>query len=380
MNDKELKDQYKEEDLIKSQDNVHSNERKLDWLYCPICGSKLPKIKNLKFCIKCRTNITYIKEHKKFPPRKTPNQHIRTLSYPQYYPSKIYYGIEKISDESITNTKDLKLWGIMTSLGLPIGAYILMNFLVAGFLAMLAFFITDLESLIDLMYNPFFIIFSSFFELVFILVPVIYVGKYLKTPSFENRLILLGFTSRGYERKGIYKEMLIGLAFAAIGIILVVVSSIFIEIILEIIFGVDIIRDVSGTTTDIEIIVSSLNIFSLIIFVIVMILIIGTSEEILFRGFMQKGLVRNLGNIWGIIISALIFSLFHLIGFFFIISESPLTFIISFLLSFVPYFSISLMLGWLYYWRNENLIAVVVTHGVYDAITIILAFIIYGMI
>ncbi len=375
MSDKE----EKEEDLIKSQDNVESIESK-DWLYCPICGSELPKIKNLKFCIKCRTNITYIKEHKKFPPRKTPSQHIRTISYPQYYPSKIHYGIEKISDENITKTKDLKLWGIMTSLGLPIGAYILMSFLAAGFLAMIAFFTTDLESLNDLMYNPFFIIFSSFFELVFILVPVIYVGKYLQTPSFENRLILLGFTSRGYERKGIYKEVLIGLAFAAIGIIVVVVSSIFIEIILEIIFGVDIIRDASGTTTDVEIIVSSLDIFSLIIFAIVMILIIGTSEEILFRGFMQKGLVRNLGNIWGIIISALIFSMFHLIGFFFIVSESPLAFVVSFLLSFIPYFSISLMIGWLYYWRNENLIAVVITHGVYDAITITLAFIVYGMV
>lgn len=380
MSDKELKDQYKEEDLIKSQDNADSNESKLDWLYCPICGSELPKIKNLKFCIKCRTNITYIKEHKKFPPRKAPSPHIRTISYPQYYPSKIYYGIEKISDESITNTKDLKLWGIMTSLGLPIGAYILMNFLVAGFLAMLAFFTTDLESLTDLMYNPYFIIFSLFFELVFILVPVIYVGKYLQTPSFENRLILLGFTSRGYERKGIHKEVLIGLAFAAIGIILVVISSVLIEIILEIIFGVEIIRDVSDTTTDVEIIVSSLDIFSLIIFAIVMILIIGTSEEILFRGFMQKGLVRNLGNIWGIIISALIFSLIHLIGFFFITSESTLAFVISFFLSFIPYFSISLMLGWLYYWRNENLIAVVITHGVYNAITITLAFIVYGMV
>ncbi|MFX0043549.1 MAG: lysostaphin resistance A-like protein [Candidatus Hodarchaeota archaeon] len=373
MSEKDLKG----EDPNKSQDNA--DESKLEWLYCPICGNELPKIKNLKFCIKCRTNITYIKKHKKFPPRTIPRQHIRTISYPEYYPSKIHYGIEKISDENITKTKDLKLWGTLTSLGLPIGAYIIMNFVVAGFFVMLTFFTTDLDSLIDLLYNPFFIIFSSFFELIFIIVPVIYVGKYLQTPSFENRLILLGFTSRGYERKGIQKEVLIGLAFAVIGIIVVVMSSIFIEIILEIIFGVEIVRDVSGATSDVEIIVSSLDIFSLIIFAILMILIIGTSEEILFRGFMQKGLVRNLGNIWGIIISALIFAFIHLIGILFIASESPLTYIISFFLSFVPYFSISLMIGWLYYWRNENLIAVVITHGVYDAITITLAFIVYGM-
>ncbi|MFX1408906.1 MAG: lysostaphin resistance A-like protein [Promethearchaeota archaeon] len=379
MNEKKVNSQHKEEDYNNSKNNKDRNHNQKDWLFCPICGADLPKIKNLKFCIKCRTNITYLKEHKKFPPTPPSYRYTKTIPYRKFSTPDIIYGIEKIPDEKITDTRDLKLWGITASLSIPLGAYVLMNILVTGLLVVLMFFIYDLDSLIDLMLNPYFLIFSSFFELVFILLPVIYVGKYLQKPSLENRLILLGFTFRGYNKKGISKEILIGLGFALVGIVLVIVSSVFIEILLEIIFGVDIVRDVSGSTSDVEMIVSSIDILGVILFAIVMILIIGTSEEVIFRGFMQKGLSRNLGKIWGLIITAFIFSMIHLFGIFLIAAESPLTIIISFLLSFIPYFSISLMLGWLYYWRNENLIAVMITHGFYDAITIILAFILYGM-
>ncbi|MBY8986377.1 MAG: CPBP family intramembrane metalloprotease, partial [Candidatus Lokiarchaeota archaeon] len=101
---------------------------------------------------------------------------------------------------------------------------------------------------------------------------------------------------------------------------------------------------------------------------------------ILFRGFMQKGLVRSLGDRWGIIITAIIFSLIHLLGIFLVALESPDLFIILFLLSFTPYFAISLMLGWLYHWRNENLIAVMITHGVYDVLVIVMTYLLYGML
>lgn len=120
-----------------------------------------------------------------------------------------------------------------------------------------------------------------------------------------------------------------------------------------------------------------MDIPSLIVFAIVMILVIGTSEEILFRGFMQKGLVRSLGSKWGIRVTAIIFSLIHLIGIFVFVLDSLVVFPVTFLMSFLPYFAISLTLGYLYHLRNENLIAVVIMHGVYDALTIILAYLIF---
>jgi membrane protease YdiL (CAAX protease family) len=108
-----------------------------------------------------------------------------------------------------------------------------------------------------------------------------------------------------------------------------------------------------------------------------MILIIGTSEEVLFRGFLQKGLVRSLGKTWGLLVTALIFSSIHLIGIF-LYPGSITSFIVSFLLNFFPFFAISLLLGLLYSWRKENLIAVMITHGVYNALTVILAFLVFN--
>ena len=286
MDDKEL------HNINKDQESV-----KLDWEFCPICGHHIPKIQNLKFCIKCGTNIKYIKDYKKLPTTQSQNPYKSQVSYPQYQPPSIYYGPPKISDGELINNKEHKLWGPSISIGLPLGAFLLMNFILGGFLAFITFFTTDLDSLYDLISNSYFISLISIFELIFIFVPVIYVRKYLKNPTVKNSLILLGFTSRGYDSRRILKETLIGLSFAVIGVLLVVSVSIFMEVILEIIFRVEIIQDTSELTGDIL----PMDIPSLIVFCIVMIIVIGTSEEILFRGFMQKGLVRSLGSKWGII-------------------------------------------------------------------------------
>jgi len=374
MNNKEAQDLNKRQDYTNPNDRTELNE--LIWSFCPVCGNKIPKIQNLKFCINCGTNLMYLKENKKLQPKKVKNPYVLAMEYPQPLTLPILYGPKKILDEEIINTKNHELWGAMASIGVPLGAYLLMNFLAALLFAIGIYFSFNLEFLFD----PYFIIFSSFFELIFILVPIIYVENYLQNPTLKNRLGLLGFTLKGFNKKETYKEILIGLGFAVIGILLVASVSFLTEFILEIFFGIEIVRDLSSTTTDVELIISSADIFSLILLSIVMILIIGTSEEILFRGFMQKGLMRSLGNKWGILITAFIFSMIHLLGIFLIGLETPLVLIISFFLSFVPYFAISLMLGLIYYWRNENLIAVIIAHGVYDTLAIILAYIFYYMV
>ncbi len=161
---------------------------------------------------------------------------------------------------------------------------------------------------------------------------------------------------------------------------MVLFVSMLTEVILELIFNIEIVQEASGASSDVDLIISSADTLVLFLFSIEMILIVGTSEEILFRGFMQKGLTRKLGNKAGIIVTALIFSLIHLIGLLLIDLSSPIYILISFLLSFIPYFAISLVLGLIYQWRNENLIAVVITHGIYNTLTLISAFIFYGML
>jgi len=251
-----------------------------------------------------------------------------------------------------------------------------MNGLVGGFLALIMFISYDSNFITDLISNPYLISLISIFELVFLIFPILYVRKYLQNPTLKNRLTLLGFTTRGYDRKKISKEILIGLSFAGIGVTIVTLSSIGIELLLERVFGINIIHDSTGLTGEII----PPDLLSLIVFSVIVILVIGTSEEILFRGFMQKGLVRSLGTKWGIIVTAIIFSLIHLMGIFLTALESSFYFIVSFLLSFTPYFAISLMLGWLYHWRKENLIAVMITHGIYDVLAILITYVLYGIL
>ncbi|MFW9999168.1 MAG: CPBP family intramembrane glutamic endopeptidase [Candidatus Hodarchaeota archaeon] len=378
MNDKEVQDLDKKQPTTPSKDGTESNNE--IWSFCPVCGVKIPHIQRLMFCMNCGTNLEYLKEHRKLEQQKIINPYIKPSLYPPTYPPPIIYRPKKLSDDEIIDTKNHKLWGTMASIGVPLGAFLLMNFLSAGIImAIIIYFPFNFEALYNFLLNPYFIIISSFFELIFILIPVLYVAKYLQNPSIENRLALLGFTIRGFERKRIFKEILIGLGFAVIAVLLVTLVSFLTEIIVEILFGIDIVGEISGTTGDVEFIIKSSDILDIVLLSLVMILIIGTSEEILFRGFMQKGLMHNLGNKAGIIITAFTFAIIHVVGIILMLLDAPLILLISFLLSFIPYFAISLLLGLIYYWRNENLIAVIITHGLYNALTIIQAFFFYNL-
>ncbi len=379
MDDREVQNPppQNEQKAIRSKERIELNDT--SWSFCPVCGKKIPKIDNLKFCMSCGTNLDYLKEHRILQQESVINPYIKPLKYPQPYTLPISYGPKKILDDEIIDTKNHELWGTTASIGVPLGAFLLMNFLTAGILAIIIYASFDLELLYEILLNPYFLIISSFFELIFIIVPVVYVGNYLQNPTLENRLGLLGFTTRGFEKKEVLKEVLIGLGFAVIGVLLVGIVSFLTEIALETLFGVEIVNDLGNGTGDVESIIYSADIIALVLLSIVMILIIGTSEEILFRGFMQKGLMRSLGNKWGIIVTAIIFAMIHVIGVILLVLNSPLILFISFLLSFIPYFAISLLLGVIYYWRNENLLAIVITHGVYDALTIILAFNFYNI-
>ncbi|MFX0024558.1 MAG: CPBP family intramembrane glutamic endopeptidase [Candidatus Hermodarchaeota archaeon] len=377
MKDKEIQDSNGEQ---KNSDYINSKD--LDdksWLFCPVCGNKIPKLQKLKFCIKCGTDLNYLKEHKQLKPTDSINPYIQTKKYPQQDIPLISYEPLKISDEEILNTKNFELWGTMPSIGISMGAFLIMNFATAGVLAIMIFFATDLEALLEFLVNPYFIAISSFFELIFVLIPVLYVGKYLRNPSLKNRLGLLGFTSKGLNKKDFLKEILIGLGFAVAGYYLVQGIAFLTEIGIEFFFGIEIIQDVNSGAGEAGILLIEGDILSIILLSIAMILLVGTSEEILFRGFMQKGLTRSLGSLGGILVSAFIFAMIHVLGIILLFIESPILILISFILYFIPYFIISVVLGLIYYWRNENLIAVVITHGVFDALTIILAYIsLYG--
>ncbi len=357
----------------------NSNENKLRWSFCPICGTKIPEVKKVKFCTKCGVDLIYINTHMRMPSRKN-TMPLASRASTTYRP----YGFKphrplrkKLSQDELLNLKDEKLWSSSASIGITAAAFFLMNFISVLVVFVYVFFSSSLATINDILSNPYFIILSSFIELTFFIVPLIYVGKYLKKSSLSNRLTLLGFTVKGFTNKRITKEIFIGLGFAILGVFLVLGVSFLMEVILTVIFGSEIVYNILGTSGEVDVLITSSDVLSIFWLVIIMILIIGTSEEVLFRGFLQKGLVRTVGKNWGIIITALIFSSIHLLGIF-LFRESLTSFLISFLLSFFPFFAISILLGLLYNWRKENLIAVMITHGVYNALTIIIAFLVFS--
>jgi membrane protease YdiL (CAAX protease family) len=341
---------------------------KLKWDFCPICGTKIPQIDNIQYCIKCGVDLQYINSHQRMPPRKNQtSSQVYSHGYPK--PTK-----KRLNEEDLLNLKDRKLWGAGASLGITAAAFFAMNLIAVAAVIIFVFFSRSFEDASNLIADPYFIIFSSFIELVLIIVPLLYVGKHLERPGIKNRLIILGFTTKGYSKIQLVKEIFIGLGFAVVGVLLVFFVSFIMEILLSAIFGINLVSDIGGSSD--ELLIASSDILSLILLVIIMIAIIGTSEEVLFRGFLQKGLIRNLGKTWGILLTALIFTSIHIIGGFLL---PPLELVIYLLLNFFPFFAISLLLGFLYDWRKENLISVMITHGVYNAITIILAFLVFNL-
>jgi membrane protease YdiL (CAAX protease family) len=350
----------------------------LKWAYCPICGTKIPQVENIQFCIKCGVDLQYINIHMRMPPRKNV---IAVDSTYQPYSSKLTKPKRKrkrLTEDDLLNLKDKTLWGGGASVGITAAAYGITNVLAIVPVVIIMFFIPNLEEIYNMLEDPYFIIFSSFIELAFIVVPLLFVGKYLEKPTFNNRLIILGFSKKGFKKFQFLKEILIGLGFAVVGVLLVLFVSFAMEMLLSLIFGFEVVSDIVGSPGEVDILIASSDILSITLLVIIMIVIIGTSEEVLFRGFLQKGLVRSLGKSWGLLVTALIFTSIHLLTIFLYLGSLTI-FLISFFLTFFPYFAISLLLGLMYSWRKENLIAVMITHGVYNAITIILAFLVYNV-
>ncbi len=364
------------------------NDQKIEWKYCPSCGYELPSIERLRYCIKCGVDLYYIKQHKTLPSRQEANPYVQPKVYPSptayYKPDKVMsnqaildtkdnslvhydapYGL--VADDKLLDTKERRLWTGWASISIPILGFIAMQGILFGIIILMVLIVNDVNTVINIVLNPFFLVIITLVELILILFPIWWAGRYIQNPTFKNRLTVLGFTTRGYDGKEIAKEVGIGIGFAFVGVVVVVGVSLLIQIILEL-FGVRVTPEAEsyGTITIYDLIV-------LILMILMMILVVGPCEEIAFRGFMQRGLSRVLSKNWGYIITALIFAGIHLISIF-LISENLGDLFISFLLLFPPYLAISLMIGGMYRWREENLIAVSVTHGVYNSLTLIIAF------
>jgi CAAX protease family protein len=104
------------------------------------------------------------------------------------------------------------------------------------------------------------------------------------------------------------------------------------------------------------------NVFELIIWVLLMICVVAPCEEIFARAFVQQGLQnscksKKISIFIGIIIASLLFAIIHL-NFY----------------QIIPLFLVGFILGLIYYYTDNNAMASAITHGLYNALIIILLF------
>ena len=88
------------------------NNLKINWKFCPDCGSELPDVEDLRYCLKCGCDLVHIEEYELLTNRQTGTPYKQIQGYPPYAATThVSYKQrrELISDESILNIKDKKL-------------------------------------------------------------------------------------------------------------------------------------------------------------------------------------------------------------------------------------------------------------------------------
>ncbi|MBN2151594.1 MAG: CPBP family intramembrane metalloprotease [Candidatus Lokiarchaeota archaeon] len=225
----------------------------------------------------------------------------------------------------------------------------------------------DLTALEDLVYevllNPVSTALLSATEFVLVIPPFAIMRKYRK--SVKERFMLLGWwpytgdSGRGWGRLG--RDLAWGLLIA-----MGLVGFQFIIVVLNDALWSPLIPSGNSGLSDLDASITPRDPFQLVLLVASMMLVIGPTEEILFRGFSQQGLEARLDPKHALVISALLFTIVHVIGGF--VDPTSLPFL------FFPYFLLSLVLCGIY-WRTKDLNLMIFVHGMYDSLLVVYSYI-----
>ncbi len=225
----------------------------------------------------------------------------------------------------------------------------------------------DVNALEELVYNvllnPFSTALLSVTEFVLVIPPFAIMRKYQK--SVKDRFMLLGWwpytgeSGRGLGRLG--KDLALGLLIG-----LGLVGFQFIVVVLNDALWSAFIPGGSSGLSGADAAITPQDPLQLILLVASMMLVIGPTEEMLFRGFSQQGLEARLDPKNALVISALLFTIVHVIGG--IADPASLPFL------FFPYFYLSLVLCGIY-WKTKNLNLMIFVHGMYDSLLVVYSYI-----
>lgn len=131
--------------------------------------------------------------------------------------------------------------------------------------------------------------------------------------------------------------------------------------------GISIVEElILGPDPEAELIVEAIlprDTLQLIALIGISMVLVGPAEELAFRGFIQRGFETSFGKTTGLLIASVLFGLLH--G-------------LNSLRSIIPVTILSLFLGYVWQKTDGNTTATAWMHGLYDAITIALAYFAYA--
>jgi membrane protease YdiL (CAAX protease family) len=205
---------------------------------------------------------------------------------------------------------------------------------------------------IDLGKDPILLISLSFLEILLILIPTLIASKIEKKP-FLDELKEIGFQLKPTTLRRMILKVIFGFL---IGTIFFFISgyiiTFFVNTIVSILFGAQFVEE--GINNAISTTPINPTILELIILLAIQVLIIAPCEEGFFRGFIIKKSSKKMNLVYAIILSAFIFSMYHVPPLL-----VPLSTIITF---FGYYFSFGIFLSLTYILFKNSLLPSAIAH------------------
>ncbi|TFG00550.1 MAG: CPBP family intramembrane metalloprotease [Promethearchaeota archaeon] len=213
---------------------------------------------------------------------------------------------------------------------------------------------------ISLGQNPWVLIILTFFELLFIIIPAL-IAAQIEHTSIKTELNEMGFQKTKISKLNFILEIFVG---GAVGFTLYIVGGFIYllnRILIQTIFGVRFFE--AGKSGGISTRPIQPDIIQILIILLQQLLIIAISEEAFFRGFLIKKLDNKIPLSLSIIISSILFALYHSPPFL-----VPISTIIS---SFGFYFTFGILLSILFMMYDTSLISVIICHAFYNILVIL---------
>ena len=206
--------------------------------------------------------------------------------------------------------------------------------------------------------NPWILIALTFLEILLIFVPAVISSK-IEKKTFKQLLSEMGFQKNEEIFIKIIAGLSIGILFFFLGDFLIIF---FRNVVVENLFGSKFIE--AGQQGAISVAPVTPNLIQLSILIILQIVIVGPCEEAFFRGFIIKKLKVKMKLGYSVIISSILFALYHVPPFL-----VPITTIITF---FGYYFIFGVLLAFIFVYFNYSLIPCTVAHFCFNILILLI--------